>query len=255
MHRARTPWLLALAAVLVASPAESQERPVSETLSPDRPGIGTGAHVLGRGALQLEAGVAYARLGASDVYSFGQTLLRYGVGPLEARLGLDSFVVARGARRFEGFEDVAVGAKAPFLGWPADPFRVSGLVTLSVPTGAVELTADDPVATVAALAEWSVSDRLTLSANAGWGTPLYTGGDRWLATLTPGLSLPLPGDPSVYVGWAGYAGEQVEEDAGHAVEAGFTALLGPEIQLDVNAGWTPGTGDYFIGTGIAHRWR
>ena len=59
----------------------------------DRPGASTGPSVVGQGVIQLEQGIQYDGDGAAGVFTFSNTLLRYGLfDSMEIRLGGDGFL-------------------------------------------------------------------------------------------------------------------------------------------------------------------
>jgi len=234
-------------------PLEREERDPAETIASDRPGIGDGSWVLAPGVFQIEAGAARSEAGPSTLYRLGELLLRYGVGGVELRAGLNSFTFLRNGVDDEGLEDLALGLKTR-LGTSSDGvMRVSALVESTLPTGSDAFTADEALLSVGLLADWTFEGGAGLSVNGGYTSPFETLADEtWSVSVTPSYSFASVEGLGIYGGWAGTfpPGESV-----HVLEAGLTWLSGPDTQLDLNGGWDPESGDFFAGVGIARRWR
>lgn len=234
----------------IVSPAVAQQRPPAPAIAADRPGAGTGSHVLAGGIFQTEGGLEYAESAGADRYSFGQVLLRYGLPAVELRAGLNSFVVQRGTADEEGFEDVTAGVKVPVI--REFSFRGSILAGATLPTGARPFTADDPVFEASALADWSPSGPTSLSLNAGYASSFDGGGGTVSVSATPSLSVPGAGGLAVYAGYAGSFSDGADRNL---AEAGLTYLLDSETQVDLNGGFELGSDDFFLGVGLARRFR
>lgn len=233
----------------IVSPAAAQQRPPSPSIAADRPGAGTGSHVLGEGIFQGEGGLEYAESAGTDRYSFGQVLLRYGLPAVEVRAGLNSFVLQRGAVEEEGFEDLTAGLKLPVV--REFSFQGSLLAGVTLPTGARPFTADDPVFERSALADWSPGGPAALSLNVGYASSV-DGSGTGSVSATPSLSLPGADRLGVY---AGYAGSFSDGGDRNLAEAGLTYLVGGETQVDLNGGFELGSDDFFLGVGLARRFR
>jgi hypothetical protein len=224
-----------------------------ETIASDRPGIGSGAFVLGAGTLQLETGLAYGSTSSVDAYSFGQALVRIGVPGVELEILANSFVVTRSdlpssAVDDEGFEDLGVGIKAPLAravgGW-AD-LSVQGILT--APTGSDGFTSDEWVPALVLLADLGLSDRLGVGVNVGYQAGPGVLSEVTSVIVTPSVSL--GGGVGAYAGWAGAFTSGTDT---HFAEAGFVYLANVDIQLDLNAGWDVDLDDWFLGAGLALR--
>ncbi|NIP57368.1 MAG: hypothetical protein GWM92_04185, partial [Gemmatimonadetes bacterium] len=200
-----------------------------------------------------EAGAARSEAGASKLYRMGELLLRYGVGGVELRGGLNSFTFLRNGVDDEGLEDFSLGLKTR-LGRSSDGvMRVSALVESSLPTGSDAFTADEALLTLALLADWTFEGGAGLSVNGGYTSPFETLADEtWSVSVTPSYSFASVEGLGIYGGWAGTfpPGESV-----HVLEGGLAYLTGADTQLDLNGGWDPESGDFFVGVGIARRWR
>ena len=68
--------------------------------------------------------------------------------------------------------------------------------------------------------------------------------------VTPSFSL---GDGvGAYAGYAGFFAEATDQ---HIVEAGLTKAVGADTQWDLNAGYDVESERWFLGVGLARRWR
>ena len=224
-----------------------------ETITPDRPGIGSGATVVSPGIFQLESGVGYAGADGVDVLSVGQLFLRYGVGgAVEFELLANSFVSrsieAGGATVDEdGVEDLGVGAKVRVATGERATFSLQGIVTAA--TGSAAFTSDQWYGTLNGLLDVGLSERAGVGVNLGVRPAVGDLATVVAASVTPGVAL--DGGFGVYGGWAGtfVSGGDV-----NFVEAGGTFLADTDVQLDVNGAWAVDTDDWFIGAGFAIRW-
>ena len=229
--------------------ALAQARQPAPTIVSDRPGLGDGAHVLAPGVVQGEfGGTIHAQ--ASDDFLVGSSLLRYGFDAFELRVFVPD-VVSLHAGEFLRLGDVGVGAKFPLDfggGWQ---WAGSGAFTL--PTGAHSLTADDPGLGATLLAERGLTPTVGLAINTGYNFLFADVGGGTLSFLaTPTFALSGREGTSLYAGYALYV--QRGDDA-HFIEGGLTRADGPDRQWDVNAGYDPGAHVWFLGVGVAARWR
>ena len=86
--------LLAVCSVLGWSRAAGAQPAIAS----DRPGLGTGAFVLERGTIHLEAGAELAIDGGRQ-FSAGQVVVRWGLPFVELQALVNSFVVTRSPAR------------------------------------------------------------------------------------------------------------------------------------------------------------
>lgn len=107
----------------------------------DRPGASTGPSTVGHKVIQLEQGVQYEGDGGAGVFTFSNTLLRYGLfDGMELRLGGDGFIYKpEGASKFKpAFSGLSIGTKIRcFEGKGAIP-AVSVLADFAIPSTASE---------------------------------------------------------------------------------------------------------------------
>ena len=102
-------------------------------VNPDRPGIGTGAETVARGALQMETGLDYTR----ERRTSWATTLRFGAADgVELRLDWEPVVSLRGAEHATDIGDLALGTKLRLLqGGDGDVNpTISLLPTVKLPT-------------------------------------------------------------------------------------------------------------------------
>jgi hypothetical protein len=234
---------------LLPSTARAQERQASSTISSDRPGLGDGAYVLVPGEWQVEVG-GTVESGASDSYLLGSSLMRMGLPSLELRLYLPNLVSFYQDEPLR-LGDLGFGAKVPLAlgaGWR---WSAEGVVTL--PTGARALSAGDPGVSASMLAETDLGDGVVLALNAGYGFITSDAGAGTVSLLaTP--TFPIPGHEGLSA-YAGYAAYLTSGDDAHYLEAGLARLDGADRQWDANAGWDPDGHAWFVGVGVAQRWR
>lgn len=244
--------VVCLLAALVSLPtgALGQERQASPTISSDRPGLGDGAWVLAPGVWQVEIGGTLQSV-PNDHYLVGSSLVRVGLSSLELRVYVPD-VVSQRQGDFLRLGDLGVGAKIPLdLGGEGWRWGVEGAATL--PTGSASVSAGDATASATMLAETDLGDGVVLALNMGYGFVFSDSGSGVFSLLaTP--SFPVPGKEglSAYAGYAGYYGRG---DDAHYVEGGVYKLDGADRQWDVNAGYDPNGHVWFLGVGMAQRWR
>ncbi|MDQ7040103.1 MAG: transporter [Rhodothermus sp.] len=226
-------------------------------LTTDRPGIGVGSGVVPRATLQFEGGFAYERAPHFNGYSFGQTLVRYGLTPLvELRMGFPSYRIEHYRRNVEqtGFEDPLVGFKVALRG--SANLRVPSmaiLFELRLPVGNRDFQAPStqPIATLAL--DWPLFPQLSLSSN-GTVMSYWIAGrrtDEGLLTVTLNVTLSEVLPSTVYFG---YAQRFIPGQNQHYLESGLALLLTPDLQFDINSGiGLHQQGHYFIGAGLVRR--
>lgn len=242
-----------LAALASASASGAATLGAQETIASDRPGIGSGSFVLGRGTVQLETGVEYAEGSGQQAYALGQALVRIGFGGAELELFANSFVVQRGDAPLvedSGFQDLGVGAKLPLVR-DRDEFALSLQGVLTAPTGTTGFSSEEWSGGLVGLADFALADGLATAVNVGYARLL--GGDTPDGVLsvivTPAVTL--GGGFGVYGGWAGAFASGADT---HIAELGATWLRSADLQLDVNSGRDVDSGDWFLGFGLATRW-
>lgn len=221
----------------------------AQNISPDRPGIGNGAHIVSPKITYFEGGMEYYNLEFGDQYSFGQVLLRTGlVDGVELRFQLNSFVVQNiGSSYLSGVPDPGVGAKFKIYDEIDSDLRLSGLGSVSIPIGSDRYSSDELVPSASVIGEYSIGDYTSLTANAGYSFGVGSVPDFWNVSVTPGYSLR---DSNLGL-YAGYAGIYFDSAKQHFIEAGFTSNLKSYLQVDLNTGYEWDGGELFVGAGLA----
>jgi hypothetical protein len=244
--------LRALGALLIAGlfATNAAAQGPAETIVPDRPGLGDGAHVVGAGVVQLEAGTSLARAGAASTVTVGESLVRIGLGgSLELRLLPGSVVFAPGE---SGALDPAVGLKVPLRRGDEGP-RFSAVLGATLPVGSDAFTSDESTGSATLVGEFGVTNVVGVAVNVGYSFPLDDVGEGVYALIvTPGLSIASVDGLGIYGGYAGFYG-----DAGdvHMIEAGVAYAATSNAQLDLNWGRETDSGSWFLGFGVAVRRR
>lgn len=226
-----------------------------ESITSDRPGIGSGSGVVAAGVLQLESGLQYTSTSSDHVYSFGQVLVRYGIPGLELELFGNSYVFTLSDIRSseldtDGLEDLGFGFKLPLVA--REGIALSLQSVLTVPTGSAAVTADSWSPAFNLLADAPLGAQAGVTLNAGYSVGTNGMNDVLSLIVTPGVSL---GEGvGAYAGWAGSFSSGADV---HFGEAGLTFAPSPDVQLDVNGGWSlagdfDGT-EWFFGGGVAIR--
>jgi len=227
----------------------------------DRPDFTESASTVAPGRFQFELGYTVAKAGDETEHDFGELLARLGVlSWLEARLGLNSFVLLRepGPDQ-QGIQDLTVGFKALIRGASAGGSRLAPRLALlgglDLPTGSDDFGSSEVVPGAKLIAAWDVSDRVVIASNVGWAYG-YAENERYhqgIGSLVTGYSV---SDPiTVYVEWYGLFPENRAGGANHYLNGGFAWLLSPDLQLDwrIGAGLQDPDPNWFTGVGLSFR--
>lgn len=232
-----------LAILLVtAAPAAAQE-----TITSDRPGIGSGAGVVGPGVLQAEFGGAWSGGDGADALSLGQLFVRYGFGRFEVEFLGNSWVKIQDGGP-DGFQDLGVGAKVRLAEDVGGRANISLQGLLSTPTGSDAFTADEWLPTLVGLADIGLGATTGVSVNAGYQFGAGNVDGSFFASVTPGISL--TDRVGAFAGWAGSFSDGGDTNW---IEGGLTFLANADLQLDVNGATSPDTDQWFFGVGMAIR--
>lgn len=266
MHRHFITFIMT---ALLAAPAAAFELSgLAEPLVTDRPDFTESPSAVPAGHVQVEGGATFTRVEEEDADTFGEVLVRIGLGKgWEARIGVPSYerITAGGGPGGEvsGFGDPSIGFKLRLTPDPPPeetPGRPEAALLLgtTLPEGDEELSDGtwQPEARVALA--WQLGARLSLSSNIGYAYPEDTAaGERFhqfLASLSLGLAL--TDRLGAFVEGYGYSEETVDGSEAAYMDAGFTWLVSNDLQLDVRAGrgFNDADPDWFVGAGAALRW-
>jgi hypothetical protein len=208
--------------------------------------------------VQLEAGYSRSELDTRTRHTFGETLLRAGLGAnSELRVGVPSYLrTVTPASTVEGMGDGYLALRHRFTdaaGWrPAFALQAGS----TVPTGKDGVGSGEAQPELAAYAQWRLPQRVQLMT-MGVHRDAVAAGDRFgQSTLAAGLRRDLA---SGLTGQADY-GVVHSTRAGavdaHLLRAGAALRVTHDLQLDGWAGRsaTAGKHEYTFGVGFSQRW-
>lgn len=168
-HRGARRFLLGVALALVAPLSAG-----AAAIDPDRPDFTDSAATLGRGVLQIETGLEYARtsLGGSPAERrlAVETVLRVGLAErLEARLEAEPLVRLRGAEDDTGHGDLTLGLKYRFRDATEGDWRpaLGVLPFVKLPIAEAPIGSERPDFGATLLASFDLPRDLGLDVNAG----------------------------------------------------------------------------------------
>jgi hypothetical protein len=131
----------------------------------DRPDAAEGSGVLGRGVVQIEAGLAAERNGAGERTTSTPTMLRFGLSDnVDLRLETDGRM---GSPSGHGFADVTVGAKWRLQEGGKDSPALALIGQVGVPSGSRQFKGQGYRPSLLLATEWELSSDLTLAVMPG----------------------------------------------------------------------------------------
>jgi len=228
----------------------------------DRPDQTESASLVPKGYFQVETGFV---LEGDKIENFHEqnlgmftTLLRYGINQnFELRLGS---AYLQTTQKTDGTKTCEASGLAPlFLGMKFKMFAENGvvpkmafLITTEFPnTGAKEFSPGYLSTDVRFNAEYSLTERLGVGANFGVKWDGEQAKPEGLYSLVFGLGV--SDKLSVFIESYGFLPQ--DEIPDHRMDAGFTFLLGDNLQLDASGGFglSDVSPDYFINAGLSWR--
>ena len=271
----RVACALALFTILLTVPAapSAQAQMTDDPVTSDRPGFSNAAATVSQGTFQAELGYDLSQNTTGEealsTHSLGLLLLRYGVTDrIEFRanvgsIGFDEQVQGPGlippqegdTELESGYNGAALEAKIKLF--ENATTTVSGFSSTSVPlsTGPFESADDRSRQTLALLLDGALGQNITLTVNGGanffWDAGLQE--DREVAALfIPTLSFAIDDQAGAYVGYFGQYRDTVNTNF---VEGGFTYLVSPNTQIDLNGGFRVDDNEdgFFVGVGLSQR--
>lgn len=242
--------LVLLAALAAPAAAQTPGRTAPPRLPADRPGLGDRAVALGTGVWMAELGATIQAV-VNDEYLVGETLVRTGLAGVEARLTVPSLHVRHGGD-FLQLGDLGLGVKVPLdLGGAWWQWAALGTLTLPTGSGAEGVSERDPAVSGTFIGQVELAGDADLTLNTGWRFVFGDfGGGTWSLIATPTFPFPGHEDLRLYVGYAQFLRSG---DDDHIVEWGLARMDGPDRQWDLNAGYDPGSHNWFLGVGVAAR--
>lgn len=220
--------LLAFGAVCSAMAQQSVE------FTADRPGASTGPATVGHKVIQLEQGIQYDGDGGAGIFTFSNTLLRYGLFEgMELRLGDDGFLYQPDdtTEYIPAFSGLTLGTKIGcFEGEGAIP-AVSVLAEFAIPHTASEgFSAEHLAPSLYLLFENPVNEWLSIDYNVGaeWDGSMPT--PTTFAALCLGFSI--NERLGCFVESYNYFNEFGDV---YAADFGLNYMVGERVQLDLAA--------------------
>jgi hypothetical protein len=255
--------LLPRPATAQPAPSASRETSIGD-ISPDRPGLGDGSGIVGRGVWQIETGWSFESEREDDAVQHEMALplvlFRVGVTDrFELRVGADGLLSDTssrpGSRRHSGRSDIEVGAKLKLIESARTGFELSVLPIVSLPIGSNDFTSGgyDPTVEFA----WTQPLPRDFSLSGNVTAASVSGENRRFTQHILTLSI----DRDVAAGWNAFAEAFHASSfirAGHdvwIVDTGATHRLGHRAQFDVSVGRgvTAAAPDWFVSAGISLR--
>jgi hypothetical protein len=248
----------AVAVVLLLPAAACATTPRPTPIATSRLGIVKTPGTVARGVVQLEAGYSRGLQDGRTRQTFGETLLRVGMGPrTEARIGLSSYQWTKTpAATVEGRGDASLVIKHRLRDGAGVLPGVAVTLGSTVPTGVSRVGAGAFQPEGSLLAEWTLpagfralgmaSHRHAVAAGDRFGqTTLAAAARRSLATAVV-AQLDYAYGTSTRAGVADV----------HQLRAGAALRLTPSLQLDAWAGRATAAGvhEHLFGVGFARRW-
>ncbi len=237
-----------------------------EPLITDRPDFTEASSVVGLGILQIETGYTYTHdddgTERTVGHSYPETLLRYGMlaNWLEFRLAWNYGNQEVAGVRSEGADDLYLGLKIGLTPQNGLLPEMALIPQMTVPTGGSDQTEGEVLAGLNWLYGWEVNDFLATGGSTQFNKALdevtantYT---EWAQSWTIAYSLSdRMGAYTEYYGF--YPSGANTASTEHYFNGGFTYLIQDNVQWDIRGGvgLNDEADDYFVGTGLAIRFR
>lgn len=228
-------WGVALACVLLGSPARADE---PDVIIPDRPDQSTSPYTVGSGRVQLESGPYYLRnKDGTDQGGLNQ-LLRVGTGPnTEIRLDGDfpQFGPGNLGGGTTGASDVGLGFKANLT---REDWGGLGLMArLQFPSGTNGLAGNAVVPQVGLLTDFVLDDDWTLDVTLGGNLPKdSTGQGRYLqGFFASSFGYSVSDNVGLFAELFGQGPDEAGGPFELGVDSGVTWLVNDDLQLDLAA--------------------
>ena len=246
---------------------EPETSKLDEPLVTDRPDFTEASTTVGQGVAQLELGYTYTsdRNNGDSMaeHSFGEPLLRYGVGAdwFELRFALRPTHVRQSVggvtQTDSGVSDLYLGVKLALTAQQGIFPEMALVPQMTVPTGSRAFTNDEVLAGVNWLYSWDVTDELSIAGSSQFNRSLDDSGDSYIQfaqSLSAGYAF--TDELGAYAEW--YVLTPASSSAApteHYIDGGFTVLLNNDVQWDIRAGKgvSSAAADYFVGTGLSVR--
>lgn len=232
----------------------------------DRPDFTEASSTVGLGVAQLEVGYTYTFDGdgmtSTKSHSYPEPLLRMGMLAewLELRVGWNYAGEDDGVLENHGSEDLYLGFKIGLT--PQDGIlpEMALIPQMNVPTGDDAFTAGEVLPGLNWIYAWDVNDFISTSGSTQFNRAIDDGSDEayseWAQSWTIGYSL--ADTLGAYTEWFALIPHSADTARNqHYFNGGFTVLINNDVQWDIRAGVgiNDAADDYFVGTGLALRFR
>lgn len=134
----------------------------------DRPGVGTGTGIVGKGKVMWEAGMAYDYEDGAKTLTFCNSLFRYGVtSNWEMRIELNGLHTWSDDEHTTGLDAVNLATKVRMYEGEGAVPSIALLAGLSLPVGSKAFRPSHIAPSLTLLADHDVTDRLNIAYNVG----------------------------------------------------------------------------------------
>jgi hypothetical protein len=251
-------------AASASSASSARDAQTIGDIAPDRPGLGDGSGIVGRGVWQVETGWSFESDRDADetLHELALPLALFRVGVtdrFELRVAADGLLSDTssipGSKRLSGRSDVEVGAKVKLVESARAGFELSVLPIVSLPIGSNAFTSGAYDPTVEMAWAQSLPRGFSLSGNVT-AASVSEEDHRFTQHI-----LTLCVDRDMAAGWNGFveafraSSFQRDGAAVWIVDTGATHRLGRQAQFDVSVGRgiTNAAPDWFISAGVSLR--
>lgn len=243
--------------MIVSSPLLAQESKITPTtrlneMTVDRPGIAEAPYTMLPRQYQLETGFEYYNRAGAKVYYLPTMLLRTGLSnSAELRIGVRSILERRTAGELKGLSPVTVGIKTHIIeqrGWIPETDILADVI---FPTSDSPLQPASTGHDILLLFENDLSDKVAVNYNAGYIWDGFSTDEMFTASVCFNY---LPSDNwGAFLEYYDFLRKNGTKE--HGVDAGFTVLVSPLVQLDFSAGISRVANNWnqFVSAGVSFR--
>jgi hypothetical protein len=254
----RRAWRAAWAAMPLLLAAACATVPRPTPISTSRLGVAKATGTVARGVVQLEAGYSRGHQDGRTRETFGETLLRVGMGPrTEARIGLPSYLrTATPAATVEGLGDPALVVKHRLHDLAGGLPAVAVTLGSSIPVGADGVGAGGFQPEAGLSTEWKLPAGFRALALGSFRDAVAAGDRFGLTTLAAGARRALSDRTLAQAEYIHVASTRAGAADVNQLRAGAALRVTPSLQLD---GWAArstaaGVHEFLFGVGFARRW-
>jgi hypothetical protein len=242
--------------LLLAAGCATVPRPTP--ISTSRLGIVKPTGTVARGVVQLEAGYSQGHQGDRTRRTFGETLLRVGMGPrTEARIGLSSYQrTETPAATVEGRGDASLVLKHRLRDAAGVLPAVAVTAGSTVPTGGSRMGAGAFQPEAGLFTEWALPAGFKALAMASHRSAVAADDRFGQTTLAAAARTALWTSAAAQLDYARVSSTRVGAPDVHQLRAGAALRVTPSLQLDAWAARATAAGahEHLFGLGFARRW-